>query len=108
MISLDRGRVVGYTETPPRVRFRSETYAAEWMSSLRSRIESNCKFGTYRASATKLFLLQLVLLTCIDPNFNTPYLTVTRTCPFSIQRDRTTVSLPPWFSCIDTLSIYVN
>jgi hypothetical protein len=81
MISLDRGRVVGYTETPPRVRFRSETYAAEWMSSLRNRIESNCKFGTYRASATKLFLLQLVLLTCSDPNFDTPYLTVTRTCP---------------------------
>src|ERR1700730_6519615 len=83
MISLDRRREVGYTETPPRVRvrFRSETYAAEWRSSLRNRIESNCKFGTYLASATKLFLLQLVLLTCSDPNFDTPYLTVTRTCP---------------------------
>ena len=56
------------------------TYAAEWMSSLRNRIESNCKFGTYRASTTKLFLLQLVLFTCSDPNFDTPYLTVTRTC----------------------------
>jgi hypothetical protein len=44
---------LGYTEIMPRVRFRSETYAAEWMSSLRNRIESNCKFGTYRAPATR-------------------------------------------------------
>jgi hypothetical protein len=45
--------VVGYPETTPKVRVRSETYAAEWISSLRNRIESNCEFGTYRAPATK-------------------------------------------------------
>jgi len=30
----------------------SETYAAEWISSLRNDMLNNCVFGTYRASAT--------------------------------------------------------
>jgi hypothetical protein len=46
-------RTVSDSETTRSVRFRSETYTTEWMSSLRNRIESNCKFGTYRAPATK-------------------------------------------------------
>jgi hypothetical protein len=46
------------TETTPKVRVRSETYAAEWISSLRNRIESNCKFGTYRAPATNAIMVQ--------------------------------------------------
>jgi len=32
----------------------SETYAAEWISSLRKGMLKNCVFGTYRASATKV------------------------------------------------------
>src|SRR5437879_3550656 len=44
--------MVGCTQTRPKARSRCETYAAEWISSLRNLIESNCVFGTYRASAT--------------------------------------------------------
>jgi hypothetical protein len=41
--------------------FTSETYAAEWISSLRNGILKNCVFGMYRAPATKksLFFQQL-------------------------------------------------
>ncbi len=34
-------------------RFSSETYAAEWISSLRNGMLKNCVFGTYRAAATE-------------------------------------------------------
>ena len=39
----------------PRVQsLSSETYAAEWISSLRNGMLKNCVFGTYRAPATEL------------------------------------------------------
>jgi hypothetical protein len=36
-----------------------EAHAAQWTSSLRKGIDSNCKFGTYRAAATKVSSLSI-------------------------------------------------
>jgi len=55
----DSGRVGAYTETTLESAAACETHTPQRISSLRKGIDSNCKFGTYRASATRTACLSL-------------------------------------------------
>ena len=77
-----------------------ETHEARWISSLRNGRESNCKFGTYRASATKNH--------CAPIGFESPATiridkNEDRTCQSS-RRSRVRVLLA---SRMDTLTIFL-